>query len=70
MRLSRERLMPTLSVNISQEQESAFMEVIDQNPGWNKALVTRALLAYFLKLNPSEQVDLVKAHRIKISKNR
>jgi len=62
--------MPTLSVKTSQEQESAFMEVIDRNPGWDKALVTRALLAYFFKLDPSEQVDLVKTHRIKMSKNK
>ena len=62
--------MSTLSVKISQEQETALVEVLDRNPGWDKTLVTRALLAYFLKLNPSEQVDLVKTHRIKMSKNR
>ena len=62
--------MPTLSVKISQEQETAFMEVVDRNPGWDKTLVTRALLSYFIKLNPSEQVDLVKTHRIKMPKNR
>jgi len=60
--------MPTLSVKISQEQETAFVEVLDRNPGWDKTLVTRALLAHFLKLNPSEQVDLVKTHRVKMSK--
>ena len=62
--------MPTLSAQISQEQEAALMEVINRNPGWDKTLVTRALLAYFLKLNPSEQVDLVKTHSIKMLKNK
>ena len=62
--------MSTLSVQISQEQETAFMEVVDRNPGWDKTLVTRALLSYFIKLNPSEQVDLVKTHRIKMRKNK
>ncbi len=56
--------MPTLSVKISQEQENAFIQVLDQNPGWDKTLVTRALLAYFIKLSASEQVALVKTHRM------
>ena len=62
--------MQTLSVEISEEQAIALKEVLDRNINWNKALVVRALLAYFLKLNSSEQVDLVKTHRIKMSKNR
>ncbi len=60
--------MDILSVEVNQEQSGALKEVLDRNPGWNKALVVRALLAYFQKLNPTEQVDLVKTHRIKISK--
>lgn len=62
--------MPTFSIKISQEQESALMEVIDRNPGWDKTLVGRALLAYFVKLNPTEQENLVKKHRVIMPKNR
>ncbi len=62
--------MPTLSVKISQEQESALMEVIDQNPGWDKTLITRALVKYFIKLNSEQQVDLVKNFQVKVPKNR
>ena len=56
--------MKTLTVELSQDQSSALEEVLDRNPGWNKALVVRALLAYFLKLDPGEQENLVKTHRV------
>lgn len=56
--------MATLSVEIDQDQSSVLKEVLDRNPGWNKALVVRALLAYFLKLDPGEQENLVKKHRV------
>jgi len=57
--------MQTLSVEISDEQSSALEEVLERNPGWNKALVVRALLAFFLKLDPSEQENFVRKHRVK-----
>ncbi|MFC1980717.1 hypothetical protein ACFLVN_00500 [Chloroflexota bacterium] len=56
--------MVNLSVEISEDQSSTLDEVLDWNLGWTKALVVRALLAYFLKLNPSEQEDLVKKHGV------
>ena len=62
--------MPTFSIKISQEQESAVMEVVDRNPGWDKTLVGRALLDYFVKLDPNGQVDLVKKHRVIMPKIR
>lgn len=62
--------MPTLSVKMSQEQESALVEVIDQNPGWDKTLITRALVNYFVNLNTEQQVDLVKQFQVKVPKNR
>ncbi len=57
--------MPTLSIEINQEQAKVLGEIIDRNPGWNKALVVRALLAYFFQLDQNEQVNLVKKHRVK-----
>ena len=57
--------MQTLSVKISDEQSSALEEVIERNPGWNKALVVRAILAYFLKLEPSVQESFVRKHIVK-----
>jgi len=54
----------TLSVEIDEDQNSAFEDVLERNL-WNKASVVRALLAYFLSLNPSEQEGLVKTHRVK-----
>lgn len=52
--------MPTLTVEIDQAQASALKEVLDRNPGWNKTLVMRVLLAYFLKLDAPDQENLVK----------
>jgi hypothetical protein len=56
--------MPTLSVEISQEQEIALGNALDAVPGWNKALVIRALLAYFLGLPSEKQEELVRKHRV------
>ena len=56
--------MVNLSVEIDEEQSSIFEDVLEQNPGWNKALVVRALLGYFLKLNSEEQTALVKNFRV------
>ena len=54
--------MPTLTIKIDQAQADALKQLLDQNPGWNKSLVIRALLAYFLKLDMAEQGNLVKTH--------
>lgn len=54
--------MPTLTIKIDQDQADALEQVLGQNPGWNKSLVIRALLAYFLKLDMAEQESLVKTH--------
>jgi len=62
--------MPTLSAKISKELETAFLDVLDQNPGWDKTLTTRALVNYFVNLNPEQQVDLVKNFQVKVPKNR
>jgi len=62
--------MQTLSVEISEDQSGALKEVLDRNPGWTKALVVRALLAFFLKLDPDEQENFVKKHRVKKSARR
>lgn len=56
--------MPTLSVETSEDQWSTLKEVLDRNPGWTKALVVRALLAFFLKLEAAEQENFVKKHRV------
>ena len=56
--------MPTLSVEINEEQEKAFQDVLNQIPGWNKALVVRSLLAYFLGLSSIKQEELVKKYRV------
>lgn len=56
--------MPTLTVEVDQAQANALQEVLDRNPGWTKSLVVRALLAYFLKLDMTEQENLVKTHRV------
>jgi len=53
-----------LSVEIDEVQSSEFDEVIERLD-WTKALVVRALLAYFLKLAPDEQENFVKKHRVK-----
>lgn len=55
--------MPTLTIEVDQAQANALKEVLNQNPGWNKSLVVRALLNYFLNLDMAEQQNLVKTHR-------
>lgn len=55
--------MPTLTIEIDQAQANALKQVLDENPGWNKSLVVRALLNYFLNLDMAEQQNLVKTHR-------
>ena len=57
--------MKNLSVEINEDKSSELDEVIENNPGWNKALVVRALVNYFLKMGPSEQEAFVKKHNIK-----
>ena len=54
--------MLTIQIKINQDQTVALEKVLKRNPGWNKTLVMRALLNYFLKLDAKEQVDLVKKH--------
>ena len=56
--------MKSLSVEISEDQSSALEAVLDRNLGWTKALVVRALLAFFLKLDPDEQEKFVKKHGV------
>ena len=55
--------MKNLSVEIDEVQSSEFEEVLERL-GWTRARVVRALLAYFLKLEPAEQENLVKKHRV------
>ncbi len=57
--------MKNLSALISEDLSSAFDEVIDRNPGWNNALVVRALLSYYIGLSPNEQENLVKKYSVK-----
>ncbi len=57
--------MKNLSALISEDLSSAFDEVIDRNPGWNNALLVRALVNYFIGLTSNEQEDLVKKHSVK-----
>jgi hypothetical protein len=52
--------MAFLTVEIGQNKENALRKVLEQEPGWNKSLVTRALLTYFLNLTSIEQENLVK----------
>jgi hypothetical protein len=52
--------MAFLTVDIGQNKENALRKVLEREPGWNKSLVTRALLTYFLNLTPVEQENLVK----------
>jgi hypothetical protein len=54
-----------LNVEISEDQSSKLEEVIDSNPGWNKTLVVRSLIKYFLALSAIEQEKLIKAHGMK-----
>lgn len=57
--------MPTLVIQISQTQANDLGEVINRNPGWNKTLVVRSLLAYFLKLDMAEQENFVKKYGVR-----
>ena len=52
--------MPILTIKISQSQADALQKVLKGNLGWNKTLVVRALLTYFLKLDGAEQEHLLK----------
>jgi hypothetical protein len=52
--------MAFLTVEIGQNKENALRKVLEREPGWNKSLVTRALLTYFLNLTSIEQENLVK----------
>lgn len=56
--------MKPLSVEISEDQSSTLKEVLDRNIGWTQALVVRALLAFFFKLEAAEQENFVKKHRV------
>jgi len=58
--------MAVLTVEIDQGQEAALRQVLNREPGWNKSLVTRALLAYFLKLAALDQEKLVKTYGIRV----
>jgi len=53
-----------LSVEISEDQSNAFEDVLEKNL-WTKAVVVRAILAYFLSLAPIEQENLVRTHGVK-----
>ena len=57
--------MINLSAEISEDQSSELEEIIERNPGWNKTLVVRAILSYFISLSANEQEDLVKKHSVK-----
>ncbi len=61
--------MKNLSVEIDEVQSSEFEEVLERL-GWTKALVVRALLAYFLKLDLSGQENFVKKNRVTKSARR
>lgn len=54
--------MATLTVEIDEDKASALGEILDRNPGWTKSLVVRALLSYFIKLDPPDQENLVKTY--------
>ena len=52
--------MSASQIKISQDQSDALQKVLRRNPGWNKTLVVRALLNYFLALEATEQERLIK----------
>jgi hypothetical protein len=54
-----------LGVEINEDLSNQLQEVIDENPGWNKTLVVRSLIKYFLALGAIEQEKLIKAHGMK-----
>jgi len=53
-----------LSVEISEDQSSSLEEVLEKKL-WTKAVVVRALIAYFLSLGSNEQEKLVRTHGVK-----
>ena len=57
--------MAVLTVVISKDKENALRQALEREPGWNKSLVVRALLTYFLNLASAEQMNLVKTHGVK-----
>jgi len=57
--------MVVLTVEISQDQGNALRQVIEREPGWNKSLLVRSLLTYFLNLSSAEQINLIKTHGVK-----
>ena len=61
--------MKPLTGEISEAQYSAFEDVLERNL-WTKAVVVRALVAYFLSLTPIEQEKLVKTHGVKKKANK
>lgn len=61
--------MKPLTGEISEAQYSAFEDVLERNL-WTKAVVVRALVAYFLSLTPVEQEKLVKTHGVKKKANK
>ena len=62
--------MIPLNVEIDEAQASSIEEVLDRNPGWNKTLLVRALLSYFLKLEHEKQEDFVKKYSVRRSRRR
>lgn len=60
--------MKNVSVEIDENQWSDLEQAIQQVPGWNKALVVRALLSYFLDLESEKREQFVKKYRVLLSK--
>lgn len=58
--------MKPLTAEISEDMLKSLSKVIDNNLGWNKTLVVRALLNYFLQLEPDKQEKLLKEYQVKI----
>ena len=56
--------MAVLTVVIDQNKSNALKQVLEREPGWDKSLVVRALLTYFLNLASDEQVKLVKTYGV------
>lgn len=56
--------MKNISVEINEIQWSDLEQAIRQVPGWNKALVVRALLSYFLQLDAEKREQFVKNYRV------
>ena len=60
--------MKPLTAEISEDMLNDFQEVVDSNPGWDKTLVVRALVNYFLKLEPEAQQNFVRRYQVKLVK--